>query len=312
MVKTRGGSTSGTSKSSNRVRETVDGQPILLQENAAIEESNPELKEKIQPEHNGTSRGMEVENVVDEKSAELKRVSREVEGVKDTSAETSYKSAKTHSSVDPMVAEILVGMRDTGGVGKKGGRFKRRLRKQGMPVRHVGSAAGEGVDSPKENQDDDVVVVSSTASRRRTRASAVAFEKKGAAQGVGGDASGFAKPEEAIDLEELERLVEEKKTAKKGKSKAKKPSGVESKGHTHKKRNSVVISEPSHGKDGDNFIVDDEEASEGKDKAARKRYKGKLKVNDDRNMINNRRIAKDVENVSAEGVDFSTDKNVVR
>ncbi|GAA0173096.1 hypothetical protein LIER_26785 [Lithospermum erythrorhizon] len=94
-----------------------------------------------------------------------------------------------------------------------------------------------GVDSPKENEeDDDIVVVSST-----------------------------DKPDEAIDLEELERLVEEKKTAKKGKGKAKRHSKVKSSGNVQKKRKGVVISEPSQGKNLDNFIVDDVEDVEGED-----------------------------------------------
>ncbi|GAA0170836.1 hypothetical protein LIER_25015 [Lithospermum erythrorhizon] len=52
------------------------------------------------------SQHVEVENILEE--ANLERVTENVEGVepsvKDTSVETSYKSAKTHSSIDPTVA----------------------------------------------------------------------------------------------------------------------------------------------------------------------------------------------------------------
>ncbi|GAA0148642.1 hypothetical protein LIER_08029 [Lithospermum erythrorhizon] len=330
IVKTRGGSISGTkkegsetSKTSNRMGETVDGQPILLQENAAIEESNPEHKEQIQPGHSrmnggtgmhvppiesnfgknpnpgpdfaervastetliipagGNKEGMnvysqqvEVKNVVDEKSDDPERVSREVEGVnpsvKDISTETSYKSANTHNSVDPMVAEILAGMREAGEVVEKWGGFKRRLSKQ---------------------DETDIVLVSSITSRRRTRTSDAALEKKRAALCARGDASGSVEPDEAIDVEELERLAEKKKAAKKGKGESKRPN-----------------------KDGDNFIVDDEEAYEEKDaaRAATRKSKGKLKVNDDRNRINKRRIARNIEDESTEGVHFSADENAAR
>ncbi|GAA0187519.1 hypothetical protein LIER_34807 [Lithospermum erythrorhizon] len=41
------------------------------------------------------------------------------------------------SSVDPTVAEILAGMKTTKPGRVKGGRIKRSLRKQEVPVRHV-------------------------------------------------------------------------------------------------------------------------------------------------------------------------------
>ncbi|GAA0165516.1 hypothetical protein LIER_20901 [Lithospermum erythrorhizon] len=67
-----------------------------------------------------------------------------------------------------------------------------------------------------------------------------------------------------------------------------------------KKRNGVVISEPLQGRDKDNFVVNDVEDVEGESAAslARRKSKGKLKVNDDRNRINNRRIAKGVEDMN--------------
>ncbi|GAA0169708.1 hypothetical protein LIER_24128 [Lithospermum erythrorhizon] len=296
MVKARGGSSSSSrkkgsqnSRTSNRVGMTADGQPIPLQvitphpsqqaeiivqkpkvlllpwkDNVALEESNSEHREQFQPEHSGTNKGMCMhvpptgDNVgknpiLGSTSAEKvalgdvnhERGSKNVEGVqpdvKDTLVETSFKSAKTHSSGDPTVAEIL-----------------------------VGSDVGEGVDSLEENQDDDVVVVSYTVSRRRIRASVAALERKRVALGVGGDISGSVEPVYAIDLEELERLVDEKKAVQKGK-----------------------------------------EDFEGGD-IARRKSKEKLKVNDDRNRINNRRIAKGVKDMSTEGVQFYSKKNEAR
>ncbi|GAA0140182.1 hypothetical protein LIER_01581 [Lithospermum erythrorhizon] len=177
-----------------------------------------------------------------------------------------------------------------------------------------GSEAGEGVDSPKVNQDNDVLIVSSTVSRRRTRASAAALEKKRATLGAWGDDVESVEPDEAMDLEELERLVEEKKAAKKGKGKHKRPSEVESKGNVQKKRKGVVISEPSLGRNRDKFVVDDVEDVEGEDiaGAVRRRSKGKMKVNDDRNRIKNRRITKGVKDMSTEGVQFSSKENEAR
>ncbi|GAA0170835.1 hypothetical protein LIER_25014 [Lithospermum erythrorhizon] len=161
-----------------------------------------------------------------------------------------------------------------GGISRS--RKKLGLRKQGVPIRHdvrdVNPSVEEvAVDSSTENQDDDdVVVVSSTASRRRTRASVASLEKKRVTLGV--DIVDSAEPVEAMDLEELEKLVEKKKAAKKGKGKTKRPSNEELKG----------------------------EDVEGESVASldRRNSKGKLKVNDDRNRINNRRIAQGVENVS--------------
>ncbi|GAA0151673.1 hypothetical protein LIER_37331 [Lithospermum erythrorhizon] len=160
----------------------------------------------------------------------------------------------------------------------------------------------EVVDSHREDHDDDVVVVSSTAGRRRTRDSAAAIEKKRAALGARGDVGGSAEPDKAIDVEELERLAEKKKATKKGKVKAKRPSSNEPQGSVPKRRKGVIISESSQGKNGDNFIVDDEEASEGNDATrAARRSKGKLKVNDNMNRINTRRIARDIRGCTHKG-----------
>ncbi|GAA0171617.1 hypothetical protein LIER_25605 [Lithospermum erythrorhizon] len=161
----------------------------------------------------------EVENIVEEVNPE--RVTENIEGVQpsvnDTSIETSYKSAKTHSYVDPIVAEILAEMSKVKIGGVSGSRKKKRLGKQGVPVRHnirdVNPFVEEvAVDSPGENQDDDDVVdVSSTANRKRTRANAAALEKKRVALGAGGDVVDSAELVEAMDLEELGKLVEKKK-----------------------------------------------------------------------------------------------------
>ncbi|GAA0163122.1 hypothetical protein LIER_19071 [Lithospermum erythrorhizon] len=150
----------------------------------------------------------------------------------------------------------------------------------------------ERVDSSKKNQDDDddVVLVSSTASRRRIRASAAALEKKRAVLGAGGDMGKSAEP---MDLENLEEL--------KG-------------GSMPKKRKRVVISESSQGRDKDYFIVDDIEVSE-KEVAtclATRKSKGKMKLNDDPNRINNRRIAKGVEDMDTEGIEFASKENGAR
>ncbi|GAA0172218.1 hypothetical protein LIER_26083 [Lithospermum erythrorhizon] len=216
--------------------------------------------------------------------------------MKDTSIEINYKFSQTHSSVDATIAKILVEMSKAkiGGVSES--RKKKRLRKEGVHVRHnvrdVNPSVEEvAVDSPRENQDDDdIVVVSSTTSRRRTRAIAAAPEKKRAALGAWGDADDSTEPDEAMDLEELERLVEKKKASKKSKGKAKRPSNDDLKG----------------------------EVSGGEDiaSAVRRQSKGKMKVNDDRNRINNRRIAKGVEDMSIDmsigGVHFNSKENEAR
>ncbi|GAA0186809.1 hypothetical protein LIER_34097 [Lithospermum erythrorhizon] len=93
------------------------------------------------------------------------------------------------------------------------------------------------------------------------------YKKKRAALGARGDAGGSAEPDEAIDVEELERFAEKKKAAMKGKGKANRPSNNEPQESVPKKRKGVFISEPSQGKDSDNFNVHDEEGSEENDVA---------------------------------------------
>ncbi|GAA0144492.1 hypothetical protein LIER_24732 [Lithospermum erythrorhizon] len=337
-----------TSKSRNLMGETTTREPVPLQvippqagqhettpepfppqlswkENMGLDEHNSEHDEQFQAEESATDGGMgmhvppstetlisrtggnkedvnvdpqkvEVENVVgEEKHDDLKKMSGDVEGikpnVKNTSVETSYKFAKTHSSAEPTVAEILVGLKNVRVVAARGGR-------------------------ENQDEDDDVVMVSYTTSqsRRRTRAYVVALEKKRVALGARGDDSGSIKPEEAVDVEELERLGEKKRVAKKGKGKAKRPSGDEPRGSVPKRIHGVVISEPEQVIGGDKFVIDDVEISKDEDAAGgtRSRSKGKLNINDNRNRINNRRIAKDVEDVSTEGVDFSARENEAR
>ncbi|GAA0179376.1 hypothetical protein LIER_29964 [Lithospermum erythrorhizon] len=126
-----------------------------------------------------------------------------------------------------------------------------------------------------------VVVVSYTAdkSRRRTRATTTALEKKrGSLGGGGANVEAVEEPDEAIDVEELEKLVEKRKEAKR-------PSVDKAGGFVPKKRK------------GENVA-----------KVLRERSKRKLKVNDNRNIINNRRITKNVEDVPTEGVDFNVEE----
>ncbi|GAA0166604.1 hypothetical protein LIER_21724 [Lithospermum erythrorhizon] len=81
------------------------------------------------------------DNVGDDKEDVPEKISEDVEGVnpsvKDTSDDTSYKSVKTHSFVHPTMAELLASMKATKLGNVRGGRIKRSLRKQGVPVRHV-------------------------------------------------------------------------------------------------------------------------------------------------------------------------------
>ncbi|GAA0153866.1 hypothetical protein LIER_37756 [Lithospermum erythrorhizon] len=224
----------------------------------------------------------DVENVYGEEVDATKKVSREGDGVnpsvKDTSDETSYKSAKTHSSIDPTVVEIMAGMRG---------------------VKSVKEAA---VDSPIEEEVDDIVVVSYTTSknRRRTRTSIAALEKKRVALAVGGvNEKANEEPEKVVDVEELEKLAEMRKAVKIEKVKVKRPSTNQAWGFVPKKRKRVVILEPKSPRRGDKFVVDDAAKSDEEvaAKVLRERSKVKLKVNDNRNRINNRRITKDVDDV---------------
>ncbi|GAA0183573.1 hypothetical protein LIER_30958 [Lithospermum erythrorhizon] len=118
--------------------------------------------------------------------------------------------------------DILARMRGIKPGTMKGGRIKRSLRKQDVPVRHVprdSSAVNPpiedvAIDCSVENQDDDdIVVVSYTTSksRRRIMISVAALEKKRAILGVGGvDDMAEEEPEKAVDMEELEKLAEKK------------------------------------------------------------------------------------------------------
>ncbi|GAA0184046.1 hypothetical protein LIER_31358 [Lithospermum erythrorhizon] len=127
-------------------------------------------------------------------------------------------SPKSHSLVDPTVAEILTKL----GKGRVGGRIKRVLRKQKPPVRHVPQTVKlivvdtENDSSEKNLNNDDIVVVSETASRRRTRASVAALKTKREVAGLEEERSKSGEP---IDLEELEYLNKKKKVAEKGKGK---------------------------------------------------------------------------------------------
>ncbi|GAA0163766.1 hypothetical protein LIER_19555 [Lithospermum erythrorhizon] len=283
MVKTRGGSTTGNWNERGQTSRTLN--------------RGNNCRWSTHPAPKG-------ENVVGEKKdGESEQVSGDGEAfrprVKETSCETRYKFARNHSSIEPTVAEVLVGPRKAGVVTTKGGRVKKGVRKQGVHVRCVVNSDEEVVDSPREIQesDDDIVIVYSTASRRRTRGYVTELEKKKMELGLGGDVGGSVEPSEAADLEEMERKAEEKRRTKKGKGKAKKPRGDRTLGGAFKKRKWVVISEPKSSVRGDRFLVDDvvESDEEGDAKALREMSKDKMKINDNRNRINNRRIAKDVE-----------------
>ncbi|GAA0166653.1 hypothetical protein LIER_40230 [Lithospermum erythrorhizon] len=57
---------------------------------------------------------------------------------------------------------------------------------------------------------------------------------------------------------------------------------------------------------------DNESEEENVAKVLKERSKKKLKVNDNRNRINNRRIAKDVDDVPTEGVEFCSEEHKAR
>ncbi|GAA0176026.1 hypothetical protein LIER_29093 [Lithospermum erythrorhizon] len=175
--------------------------------------------------------------------------------VKDTMDKTSNESAKIHSFVDPTVAEILGGMKEV----------------------KVGTAR---------------VVIYYTASktRKRTWASVVALEKKRIALGTGGVVVVTSEEQkESVDVEELDKKVEKLRAAKKGKEKAKRPSGDKDGGSVPKKKRKEDVAE-----------------------ILKQRSKEKLKKNDNRNKVYNRRIAKDVPNVPIEGVDFNSEEHEAR
>ncbi|GAA0166654.1 hypothetical protein LIER_40231 [Lithospermum erythrorhizon] len=134
--------------------------------------------------------------------------------VKDILDETSYKSAKTHSSMDPTVAEILARLKGTKPSAVRGGCCVM------------------------------VVFYTTSKSRRRTRASIAALEKKAALGVRGVDVEVAEEPAEVVDMEELERQNEKKKASKKGKAKAKRASTNQVGGSVPKKKKGIVISEP--------------------------------------------------------------------
>ncbi|GAA0167542.1 hypothetical protein LIER_40400 [Lithospermum erythrorhizon] len=163
--------------------------------------------------------------------------------------------------------------------------------------------------------DDEAVIVSLTASRRRTKSCAAALEKKKTVLGLGGeDVDNSMEPSEAVNLEEMERKVEEKKRIEKGKGKAKRPNEVHASGSTSKKRRGIVVSDSKSPVRGDRFVVDDvaESDKECIAKSLRERSKDKLKINDSRNRINNKRIAKDVKEIPTDGVDFCSKEHETR
>ncbi|GAA0183416.1 hypothetical protein LIER_42402 [Lithospermum erythrorhizon] len=239
------------------------------------------------------------EKTIDEVSHHL-----EVEepSVKDTQNLTGSKS---HSSADPTVADIQSSLKK----GKLGGRIKRALRKSKPPTRHVPHPVKPTVNDEESEKsvDDDVVVVSETASRRRTRASAAAMKTKLEAAGFN---EGKDKSENPSKLKELES---EKKA--KEKKKGKRPCSEEQKiDRVTKRRKGFNINEPTQEKAKDRFRVDDVEDSEDEDTVflVKKKSKGKMKINDDRNRINNRRIAKGIDDVSTEGIIFNSEENEAR
>ncbi|GAA0155666.1 hypothetical protein LIER_13348 [Lithospermum erythrorhizon] len=200
--------------------------------------------------------------------------------VKPPSDESSHKIDDTQSSQEPTLAKFLSK--------KKGGRIKRVLRKQGAPVKFVRKPTSPPADT---EEDDDIVIVSSTASKRRTRASTAALENKKEKLGLGGESSNT---DETVDLDDLEKKAAEKERSRKGKRSAEGKSAK----FVSKKRKGTEIP----GK-GDKFVIDDEESSEEEKKGPRS-SKGKLRVNDSRNRINNRRIARGVKETEFDGVEF--------
>ncbi|GAA0187383.1 hypothetical protein LIER_34671 [Lithospermum erythrorhizon] len=193
--------------------------------------------------------------------------------VKDTQNVTSSKS---HSSADPTVADILTSLKK----GKSGGRIKRVLRKSKPPTRHVPHPVKPTVsdEESKKNVDDDVVIVSKTASRRRMRASTAALKTKRESTGLNDE------HDKSDDLKESEG---ERKA--KEKQKGKRPClGKQKIDRETKRRKGVNINEPTQEKGKDWFKIDEEE-SEDEDTTllVKRKSKGKIKIDDDRNRINN-------------------------
>ncbi|GAA0172277.1 hypothetical protein LIER_26130 [Lithospermum erythrorhizon] len=167
----------------------------------------------------------------------------------------------------------------------------------------------EEVPSPMK-EDDDIIIVSSTFSRQRIRFSVTALEKKKAALGLGGDLDESMEHSITVDVEELER----KPRIEREVGKEKGPVRLRNQGRLQKRTKGMVISEPKSSGKGDKFVIDDivESGQEGDGQSLRLRAKGKLRVNDGRNRINNRRIAKNVDEVSMDGVDFCGEEHEAR
>ncbi|GAA0152264.1 hypothetical protein LIER_10784 [Lithospermum erythrorhizon] len=194
----------------------------------------------------------------------------------------------------PIILKMRILVVREGVVG--GSRKKRRLRNQGVLVRHdvekdppVVNLGDEGVvvDSPRVNQDDDdVVVIFHTTSKtmKRTNTSVAFLEKKRVALVAG---------------EMRLRLLRRQKRVS----------------TTPKKNKWVIIFEPKRTVGDDKFIPDDEE-NESEDeevaKILKERSRGKLKKNDNMNRVNNRWIAKDVPNLPTDGVEFNSEKKEAR
>ncbi|GAA0139046.1 hypothetical protein LIER_35021 [Lithospermum erythrorhizon] len=139
-----------------------------------------------------------------------------------------------------------------------------------------------------------------TASRRRTRAGTAALKTKRESAGLNDE------QDKSDDLKESEgeRKAKEKQKGKRpclGKQKIDKET---------KRRKGVNINEPTQEK-GKYWFKIDEEESEDEDTTflVKRKSKGKMKIDDDGNRINNRRMAKGIADVSTEGVIFNSEEN---
>ncbi|GAA0153761.1 hypothetical protein LIER_11923 [Lithospermum erythrorhizon] len=111
MVKTRGGATSGSSK-----KERVESTDTLIRSAGGSDKAD-RLVSRVYIDVGVDANRVHEKNVDGDKVFVPEIVAGSNEGinpsVKDTTDETSYKSSKTHSSVDPIMAEILAGMKAT-------------------------------------------------------------------------------------------------------------------------------------------------------------------------------------------------------
>ncbi|GAA0171538.1 hypothetical protein LIER_25544 [Lithospermum erythrorhizon] len=116
-------------------------------------------------------------------------------------------------------------------------------------------------------------------------------------------AAGFNEgKDKSDDHSDLKESESEKKA--KEKKKGKRPCSEKQKINSMtKRRKGVNISEPTLEKAKDKFRVDDVEDIEEEDTVylVKKKFKGKMKINDDRNKINNRRIAKEIDEILKAG-----------